>query len=146
MRKLALVAMLLAAPATAHADLGIGVFLGEPTGLDLKIGLQSRSALDIVIGGASFRDVGLDYGHLTYLYTPFVGQGNAIAVPLRLGIGAAFFGNRDNIDIGVRAPLEVGLRFTRTPIELYGEIALLIVLSNDERIHGQGGVGIRFYF
>jgi hypothetical protein len=36
---LALFAATLAVPAVARADLGVGVFVGQPTGLDLKIGL-----------------------------------------------------------------------------------------------------------
>jgi hypothetical protein len=34
----------------ARADVGLGRFLGEPTGIDLKVGLGSRSGLDLVLG------------------------------------------------------------------------------------------------
>ncbi len=47
----------------------------------------------------------------------------------------------------MRVPLELGLRFTRTPLEIYFEVALLITLidGNDD-VDGQGGLGLRFYF
>jgi len=50
--RIALVVAATAATATpARADgFGLGVFLGEPTGLDLFIDLRHRSALDIVLG------------------------------------------------------------------------------------------------
>src|SRR5213595_1955242 len=101
----------------ARADFGLGLFLGEPTGIDLKVGLNHRSALDIVLGFDTLREGRGGYGHLTYLVTPVVAQGNAVSVPLRIGIGAAVFGNRNDIDVAVRAPFEVGLLLRRTPLE-----------------------------
>ena len=61
MRKLLLTTvvfgLVVAARATpARADIGLGLFLGEPTGLDLKIGLGNRSGLDILFGFTTFRD------------------------------------------------------------------------------------------
>lgn len=154
MRKLVLVTALavLALPArAARADgFGIGFFLGEPTGLDLKIDLQRRSALDVVLGITSLRDRDPLYAHLTYLVTPFVGQGSAVRVPLRLGIGAAMYGTSDDVNAGVRVPVELGLWFRRTPLEIYGELALLLTLIDDNdnynRLDLQGGGGLRFYF
>src|ERR1700756_5077755 len=135
MRKLALtvlgVAIVLAAHAApARADIGLGLFLGDPTGLDLKIGLSNRSGLDFVFGVNQLDSGRVDYGHLTYLVTPLVAQGDSVVIPLRVGIGGAVFGDSNNVDVGVRAPLELALRLRNTPIEFYGEIALLFVFNN----------------
>jgi hypothetical protein len=154
MRKLllttAVFGVVLAARATpAHADFGLGLFLGEPTGIDFKIGLGNRSSLDIVLGFDTLRDGRAGYGHLTYLVTPLVAQGNAVLVPLRLGIGAAVFGPGNDINIAVRAPFEIGLRLRSTPLEFYGEIALALVFidrPNDLELDVQGGLGFRVYF
>ena len=150
MRKALIIGLLaLAAPSTARADVGIGLFLGDPSGLDLKIDLSGRSALDVVLGWHTFREGRSGYGHVTYLFTLFAGHGRSIVVPFRLGIGGALYGNSDHVNAGVRAPLEVGLRFRRTPIEVYGEIAALVTFIDDnwgDRFDIQGGVGIRFYF
>jgi len=150
MRKLLLASLLLAVPATANADIGLGLFLGDPSGLDVKIGLERRSALDLLLGWNTFRDGRTGYGHLTYLYQVANGRGRSVRVPLRIGIGGAIYGHEDDINVGVRAPLELGLRFTRTPIEVYGEIAVLVTFIDDNNnyddIDLQGGVGLRFYF
>jgi hypothetical protein len=139
-----------ASPPAARADIGLGIFLGDPTGLDLKIDMARRSSLDIVLGFNTFRDGRGDYGHLTYLVTPFIGWGRSVAVPLRIGIGVAVFddGGRfgDGIDVGVRAPFEVGLMFRSAPIEIYGEIAILIPFIRDVHADLQGGIGFRIYF
>jgi hypothetical protein len=144
---LVVLGIVVARPAPAHADFGLGLFLGEPTGLDLKIGIGNRSALDIVLGYTTFDSGRGGYGHLTYLVTPVVGQGRSVLVPLRLGVGAALFGSSDNLDVAIRAPLEVALRLRRTPLEFYGEIALALVLfDGDVELDIQGGLGFRLYF
>jgi hypothetical protein len=154
MRKLLLTTLVfgiaLAARATpARADFGIGLFLGDPTGLDLKIGLSNRSALDLLLGFNTFRDGRSGYGHLTYLVTPVVAHGDSVLVPVRLGIGAALYGNRNDLDFAIRAPLEIGLRLRRTPLEFYGEIALALAFFNDSnndlRLDVQGGLGFRLF-
>lgn len=144
---------LVAAPAVARAEIGLGVFVGEPLGLDLKIDLQRRQALDIVLGVTSFRDGARDYsyGHLTYLVTPFVGRGTSVLVPLRFGVGGAMFGVLEgDVNIAVRAPFEVALLFRRAPMEIYGEVALVLNLvrenENADIVDADGGVGLRIYF
>jgi len=151
MRKLALALLMLFAfhaPARAEA-IGIGLFLGEPSGLDLKIGLSPKSSIDVVIGQTSFRDNRTDYLHLTYLLTPFVARGRSVLVPFRIGIGAAAIGVvDDNAHMAVRVPLEIGFRFRRTPLEIYGEVAIKGVFVEEDfiRFDVDGGIGIRFYF
>jgi hypothetical protein len=153
MRKLAIaIALALATAGTARADVAIGGFFGEPTGLDIKLGLSYHTGLDILLGWLTYREFdGGAYGHVTYLVTPVVGHGDSVLVPLRLGIGAAIFEQgRDDINAAVRFPLEVGLRFRSAPLELYGEIAFKITFvdPNDNYPFADvdGGIGLRFYF
>jgi hypothetical protein len=152
MRKLSLALLIMfALPSAARADFGIGFFLGEPTGLDVKIGLTPKSGLDIVVGALSYRENrgrDTDYAHLTYLLTPFVGRGRSFLVPLRLGIGgAAIAVVDDDPHFAVRAPFELGLRFRRTPLEIYGEIAIKYTFDvPGDNTDVDGGIGLRFYF
>lgn len=155
MRKALVAAVLACAAGTAHADpgVGIGLFVGEPLGLDLKLGLGFRSNLDIVIGWDTYRDGRNAYGHVTYLATLGVAHGNAVSVPFRLGIGGAVYddGSFDNgVNFAVRAPLEIGLKFHNAPIELYGEVALKLTLidanNNNDDVDLDGGIGFRVYF
>lgn len=151
-RKLAIL-IVLAAAGSARADVGLGLFVGEPVGLDLKIGLAPHSGLDLVLGWTEIPDGRSHYAHLTYLLTPVVGRGDSVLVPLRLGLGAAIYDDgsfNSGINVAVRAPLELGLRFRRVPLELYGEVALLVTFidanNNDDTFGLQGGVGMRIYF
>ena len=151
MRKLTLALLVvLALSSRARAEaIGIGLFLGEPSGLDLKVGLGAKSSIDIVIGQTSFRDSCTDYLHITYLLTPFVARGRSVLVPFRIGIGGAAIGVvDDNAHAAVRMPLEIGFRFRRTPLEIYGEVALKGVFVEEDfiRFDVDGGIGVRFYF
>jgi len=147
MRNLLLATVACAAmSSTARADVALGLFVGEPAGFDLKVDLQPRSSLDFLLGWNTFRDGRTGYGHLTYLYTLAAGRGRSVVIPIRLGIGAALFGNSDHIDVAGRVPLELGFRFRGTPLELYLEAALLLVATHGGDFDGQWGVGLRFYF
>jgi hypothetical protein len=150
MRRLVTAVLALALASTsARADgIGLGFLFGDPTGIDLKIDLQRRSALDIVVGLYDYRfhDASARYGHLTYLVTPVIARGRSVNVPLRIGIGGAVFGFSDEVDFGVRVPFEVALAFRTTPLEIYGEVAPLLILTRDTHFDWQGGIGLRFYF
>lgn len=135
---------LAARPAPARADFALGLFLGDPTGLDVKVGLNSRSGLDLLFGVNTLSDNRVTYGHVTYLITPLVTQGESIQVPLRFGIGAAVYGDDNNINIAARVPVELALRF-HNPLEIYGELAVLFTIDEGD-IDLQGGGGIRLYF
>ena len=66
---LLVVAVLAAVSREARADvIGIGLFVGEPAGLDIKVDFKPRSSLESVIGWTTFRDGRTNDGHLTYLY------------------------------------------------------------------------------
>jgi hypothetical protein len=151
-RSLVLLAVL-AVAMPAQADVGLGVFVGEPTGLDLKIGLSRRGDLDLVFGWDTFRDNRDHYAHVTYLATLAMGHGESVNVPIRLGIGGAIYDDgsfNNGTNLAVRAPLQIGLRFRRTPIEIYGEVALKLTFlddnNNNDTVDLDGGVGFRVYF
>jgi hypothetical protein len=142
----AVVAVLAAAPKPADAGLGIGLFVGEPLGLTVKVDLQRRTALEI-LGGVSEYDNEAVYGHLTFLATPFVANGRSVLVPFRIGIGAAIYEYGNDIGIAARVPFQVGFQFRSAPIEIYLELAMRLHLVPDGvDLDLDGGLGFRFYF
>jgi hypothetical protein len=155
MRKLVIALLLVvvasARPARAES-IGIGLFVGEPVGLDLKIGLQHRGALDVVIGESSINDGRVSYGHLTYLHLLTVAHGSSVNLPLRLGIGGAVYGVTEEFTaFAARVPFELGIRFRSSPLEIYGEITFVLQLfaegqGDDIDTDIDGGVGLRVYF
>jgi hypothetical protein len=156
MRKLVLTLLVIASTHTAARaeSLGLGIFVGEPLGLDIKIDLQRRSAIDVVIGATTIDDGRQSYAHLTYLYTLAVLRGDSVRVPLRLGLGGAIYGvTEDNAGLAARVPFELGLRFRRSPLEIYFELSFVLQLLRQGNGDGDdidadldGGIGLRLYF
>lgn len=159
MRKLVLVTVIavvgmVASPAPSHAGVGLGMFLGEPLGLTLKVDLERRTSLELLFGVDDYNEGrGRDgYGHLTFLAAPWVGRGDSVMVPIRFGIGVAVYDDDggddwgESIDVAARAPLQVAFQFVGTPLEIYLEIALRLELIDDVHAQPDGGLGIRFYF
>jgi hypothetical protein len=144
---------IVAAPKPAHAEIGIGVFIGEPLGLTLKVDLNRRTALEVLLGESSIRHERSEYGHITALFNLFNARGSGVLIPFRLGIGGAIYDDDDNFDddinVAARFPFEVAFRF-RAPIELYFEVALLLEVidshDNNDLLDVDGGIGFRFYF
>jgi hypothetical protein len=148
---------LVAAPSAAHAGVGIGLFIGEPTGFTIKADLQRKTALEILLGVEHLgegRGRG-PYGHLTFLVAPFVARGDSVVIPFRLGIGGAIYDDDggdfgDDVAVAVRAPFEIAFQFRSSPIEIYLEIALKLEIidpnDNDDFLDLDGGLGFRIYF
>lgn len=149
----AIVTGVVLAPSPAHADLGIGLFVGEPLGVTFKADLQRRTALEILVGESTYRDGRSGYGHVTFLVTPFAARGRSVVVPFRLGIGGAIYddggGFGDDLNVAVRVPFQLAFRF-RAPVELYFELAMRMTFldanDNEDLVDLDGGIGFRFYF
>jgi hypothetical protein len=150
------VAGLMAAPRAAHAGVGIGLFIGEPTGLTFKVDLKRRTAIEVLLGVEGFDD-GRGrgpYGHFTFLAAPFVAKGESVVVPFRLGIGVAVYDDDnadfgDNVAVAARAPFQLAFQFRSSPVELYLELSLrLEIIDTDDRdnLDLDGGIGFRIYF
>jgi hypothetical protein len=149
---------LVGATRPAHADgVGVGVVIGEPTAFTIKVDLKRRTALEIALGVESFDD---DRGrgpylHLEFLAALFVAKGESVLVPFRLGIGGAIYDDNgadfgDDVEVAARAPFQVAFQFRSSPVELYLEIALKLIVvddnDNDEFLDLDGGIGFRIYF
>jgi hypothetical protein len=161
MRSLLLIAAVcsvvaLAAPAQARSGgVGLGLTVGDPTGLTVKFPLSGNTAIDAAIG-ADTVDRGDDGQlHVDWLIAPAIlGRGNGVTVPLYFGIGGVleFDGNRrndDDIDLGVRAPLGIAIELSRTPLEFFFELGLEVIVvdagRDDDNFDLDGALGVRFY-
>jgi hypothetical protein len=138
-----------AAPDRAEADVGLGLFLGEPLGLTVLFELKETTALEVLVGADDFDGgKGRDgYAHVTFLFTPFATHADSVDIPFRIGIGAAaYHWDDDDLDLAARVPFQVAFQFHSAPIELYLEISLAVELVDDPgRLDVGAGVGFRIY-
>jgi hypothetical protein len=159
------VAAAAAAPAPATAQpaekgrLGLGIILGEPTGVSAKLFLGARSATAVdVAAGSAVVNGGLQV-HADYLWHPLVlTQEEKFALPLYLGPGVRFLDDQRGRDandyhLGLRLVVGLAFDFTTVPLDVFVEIAGVgdYIFSNDSQQRGfglglNGGAGVRYWF
>ncbi|MFC1527036.1 hypothetical protein ACFL6X_09545 [Candidatus Latescibacterota bacterium] len=126
---------------------GVGLILGEPTGLSLKTSLRARGSLDAAAAW-SFEGNGYLHLHGDLLFH------NWNAANLRVedgrlgfyyGIGArAVFRNNDPW-LGLRVPLGISYLISNSPLELFGELAPILDLTPNSTFRVNGGLGLRYW-
>ncbi|MCH8569149.1 MAG: DUF3996 domain-containing protein [Balneolales bacterium] len=143
----------MAAPQQAEAqnrgnnNFGIGVILGEPTGLSPKIWTSNTSAfaagLAWSFSGSNHLHLHVDYQLHNFNFIT-VEKGN---MGIYYGIGTRFQ-IRENSDdkIGIRFPLGLNYFFANDPVELFIEVAPILDLMPGTDFSANGGFGIRYYF
>lgn len=130
----------------AQADVfGIGVLLGEPTGVAAKVRLGPTSAIDAAAAW-SFVDKGSFYFHADYLvhfndvFTVDPGE-----LPLYVGIGGMVSLREDPL-LGIRIPVGLAYEFESAPLDVFFEIAPGMGIFPETSLEFGGGIGIRYYF
>ena len=126
-------------------DFGLGVILGEPTGITFKYWSSDKAAFDGALAWSFSRE---DKFHIhgDYLFHSL----NAYTLddlPFNLyyGIGIRIkFASETQL--GVRIPLGTTYTPTSTPLEIFCEIVPLMDLTPDTAFRFNGGIGIRYYF
>ncbi len=124
---------------------GLGIILGEPTGVSFKYWTGDNSAFD---GAAawSFIDGGAFHIHADYILHTF----NLIHVstgrlPLYYGIGGRIK-LHDKSRIGVRVPFGLVYIFDNTPVDVFFEIVPILDLAPKTDFKINAAIGGRYYF
>jgi hypothetical protein len=134
--------------ALAHdQNFGLGLVVGEPTGVSGKLWLSQTTAID---GGLAWSSAGDGDLHLQgdYLVHDFglfeVDRG---ALPVYYGIGGRIKFNDEGRDrVGVRVPVGLAYIFESSRVDLFMEIAPILDLAPDTDVTANGGIGVRYFF
>ncbi len=144
---LMLLAMLLTVASSAFAgDFGLGIILGEPTGISFKQWLSERNAIDAAAAW-SFGNTSAFHVHMDYLYHgPLGADMEPGGMLYYVGIGGRFKATEGDSRIGVRIPLGLNYVFDNTPIDLFFEIAPILDLVPETEFRMNGSLGLRYFF
>jgi hypothetical protein len=141
---------------------GIGIILGEPTGISAKLYLRDDRAVDFA-AGAAFAAGGLQL-HSDYLFHPWILQDrDSFVLPVYLGPGARMIEYESGSDapahfaIGIRAVAGLLFDFKNVPLDVFLEVAIVgqydflnATLETAGNSHWglafNGGAGVRYYF
>jgi hypothetical protein len=138
--------MILAKPVTAQDHgFGMGLILGEPTGLSAKLWTSSDNAFDLAAAW-SFKGDGHILLQADYVWHFFdlmpVPSGK---LPLYIGIGGRVVLADDPL-FGVRIPIGIDYLFADAPIDVFLELVPILDLSPETDFGVGGGLGIRYWF
>lgn len=148
MRCFLVVILLIAVSGTVWgAESGIGLQLGEPTGISFKFWTTRNNAVDAVIGwNLVAQKFTVQAGYLWHFPQP-VRTGS---FALYVGVGAILGGgsNKESGDaellLGARIPL--GLEYIKRPFSFYAQVDPRVNLLPGIGLGFGGGIGFRFYF
>ncbi len=124
---------------------GLGIILGEPTGVSFKKWVGRREAFDVAVAW-SFEGEGAIHIHADYLFHNFrlfnIEKGDLV---FYYGIGGRVK-TVDKTQVGVRIPLGLSYLFEKDPVEIFFELGPILNLTPKTLFRMTTGVGIRYYF
>ena len=149
--------IILTNPITAQDHgFGMGIILGEPTGLSAKAWTwtSNDNAFDFAIAWSfnnyhhdnDYHNDGSVLLQADYVWHFF----NAISVssgklPIYVGIGARVV-LADDPNFGIRIPVGIDYLFADAPIDIFLELVPILDLSPSTDFGIGGGIGIRYWF
>ena len=134
-------------PVDGGTRFGVGVILGEPSGLSLKYFLTDTFAVDGALGWSFHNETDFHIHsdalwHIHDLFDTNEGQ-----LSLYFGVGARVkFREHAEDRIGVRIPLGVSYKFDRAPVDLFVEVAPIIDFTPSTDGSFSAAVGARYWF
>lgn len=123
---------------------GLGIILGEPTGVSAKLWTGSVNALDFAAAWSFKGD-----GHLLlqgdYVWHSYIEQSSPGKVAFYYGIGGRVIFSDDPL-VGARVPFGLDYKFNNAPVDIFAEIVPILDLIPSTNFNLGGGIGVRFWF
>ncbi len=145
---LVVLALPLSVLAQSH-EFGLGVILGEPTGLSMKAWSGPDRAIDAAAAWA-FADhsaINIHADYLFHSYRLFRVERGRMPVYYGLGVRVLFQDQPERqTRVGVRIPLGTEYLFSSATLGIFLEIVPILDLSPATNFDLSAAVGIRFYF
>ena len=123
---------------------GIGVMIGEPTGISLKNWISKTKALDAGIAWGFGRNGALHF-HADYLIHEYgLIKTNHGQLPLYYGIGGRVLLSSDP-RIGIRGVVGLDYMFESVPVDIFFEIVPIFDIVPATELGFNAGLGIRYF-
>ncbi len=147
---------LTASPARSEEGLGIGIMVGEPTGLSLKKWISPTRAVDAGIAW-SFTENDSFHFHADYLLHSFdalKASSEDGRLAMHYGLGARVKlkddngrgRNDDDALVGIRFPIGLSYLFSKAPFDIFGELVPILDVAPGTDFSLNAAIGARFYF
>ncbi len=125
--------------------LGLGIILGEPTGISLKKWMNKSRAVDGALAWSFGHEDALHL-HLDYLiHNRRLIHVDKHSVPFYYGVGGRFRFEENNT-FGIRFPVGLTFFLVELPIDLFVEIVPIMNLAPETDLDLNAAIGARYYF
>jgi hypothetical protein len=130
------------------SNFGLGVIVGEPTGISAKLWMSRRTAVDGAVAWSFEKHAGVHL-HGDFLVHDYslikVSKGR---LPLYYGIGGRIKTWEDERDdnVGVRIPVGLEYLFDTAPFDLFVEVVPILDLAPETELNLNAALGARYYF
>ncbi|HUT62874.1 MAG TPA: hypothetical protein VMZ04_02850 [Anaerolineae bacterium] len=136
-------------PAYCRNDFGLGIIVGEPTGISWKKWLSDQTAISGA-SGWSFTKNSHVYIYTDWLHHNWSFLKNAFELekgelPLFYGIGGRIRIENDS-RIGFRFIMGVSYIFENAPFDIYIEAAPIMDVAPETELDSSAAIGIRYWF
>ena len=128
----------------AQNNFGIGIILGEPTGVSAKLWTSSTNAFDFAAAW-SFKGDGHLLLQADYVWHSPLTRTSSGKLDLYYGIGGRII-FRDDPLVGARIPVGLDYKFTSAPIDIFAELVPILDFVPSTNFNLGGGIGVRFWF
>jgi hypothetical protein len=126
-----------------HSNTELGIILGEPTGLSLKMWQSDNTAIDAAVAW-SFGDSGSVHLHADYLRHNWLDVDTG-GLAFYYGLGARARFSDDNSRFGARIPVGLQYLFPDTRLTMFFEVAPTLDLAPETSFGVNGGIGVRIF-
>jgi len=133
-------------PQLSHPT-GLGMILGEPTGVSFKHWVSRKSAIDAGFAW-SFAGRGDElHVHADYLWhTPLRSSDPTVRrTSFYIGVGGRMRFEGDT-RVGARVPLGFTHFIKDTPLDIFFEVAPIMDIVPETDVSANGGIGLRYFF
>ena len=125
---------------------GIGVMIGEPTGLSAKYWLNDVNALDFGLAYSFVRKNSAVSLHADYLYHAFDIIKSNYRIPIYYGFGARLrLVSGDDNALGARGVIGVAWLSDRAPFDVFLEVVPVFNLFPSTSLNLDAAIGARYY-
>jgi hypothetical protein len=126
-----------------NRNFGVGIQLGEPTGLNAKMWTNNVNAFDFGLAWSLVdrEEMIMQTDYVWHSFDVFpVSRGE---LPVYFGIGARFIFSEDPL-FGARVPVGLAYMLDSFPLDIFFEIAPVLNLIPSTGFDLNGGFGVRF--
>ncbi|MEN3013898.1 MAG: hypothetical protein ABDH23_04695 [Endomicrobiia bacterium] len=129
------------------AEFSLGVVLGEPTGLSLKIQQKKTLAHDIALNfNTADNYLYLSWDVLKYDYTKITSKELSGSFPIFYGLGLRAINYSEDLHLAIRFILGLEYIFADIPFNIFVKLAPTINLVPHTRVSIAPAIGIRYIF